>query len=179
MVDLHVWETTVRKKEGRFLCFMKNKNYHLTLVQKIWYSKKTFYVWYACSYLYKYLYKNQNGGQAEKNVFWRGITLLYLFGCRKKWRQAYRDVGKLCLTCSEISRDFANFEMKYSDLWISIDFVNCGHFSTCISYTRAVWLWSWNIKEPVRKKSCNYCFTSAIWYLVHGELYVNKKGTNI
>lgn len=169
MVDLHVWETTERKKEGRFLCFMKNKNYHLI----------TFYVRCANSYLYKYIYRMQD--KLKKNVFWRGITLLYLFGCRKKWRLAYRDVGKLCLTCSEISRDFANFEMKYSDLWISIDFVNCGHFSTCISYTRAVWLWSWNIKEPVRKKSCNYCFTSAIWYmyLVHGELYVNIKGTNM
>lgn len=161
MVDLHVWETTVRKKEGRFLCFMKNKNYHLILVHDA--KKKPFYVRCACSYLYKYLYKIKMEDKLKKNVFWRGITLLYLFGCRKKWRLAYSDVGKLCLTCSEISRDFANFEMKYSDLWISIDFVNCGHFSTCISYIRAVWLWSWNIKEPVRKKSCNYCFTSAIY----------------
>lgn len=32
MIDLHVWETTVRKKEEWFLCFMKNKNYHLILV---------------------------------------------------------------------------------------------------------------------------------------------------
>lgn len=94
--------------------------------------KKTFYVRCACSYFYKYLYKMED--KLKKNVFWRGITLLYLFGCRKKWRLAYRDVGKLCLTCSEISRDFANFEMKYSDLWISIDFVNCEHFSTCISF---------------------------------------------
>lgn len=103
---------------------MKNKNYHLILVHDA--KKKPFYVRCACSFLYKYLYKMED--KLKKNVFWRGITLLYLFGCRKKWRLAYRDVGKLCLTCSEISRDFANFEMKYSDLWISIDYVNCGHF---------------------------------------------------
>lgn len=141
--------------------------------------KKIFYVRCVCSYLYKYLYKIKMEDKLKKNVFWRGIILLYLFGCRKKWRLVYRDVGKLCLTCFEILRDFVNFEMKYLDFWIFIDFVNCGYFSICILYIRVVWLWFWNIKEFVRKKLCNYCFISVIWYLVYGELYVNKKGINM
>lgn len=73
--------------------------------------QRTFYVMCACSYLYKYIYRKQD--KLKKNAFQRGITLLYLFGCRKKWRLAYRHVGKLCSTV------FWNFK-RLCELWIEI-----------------------------------------------------------